>query len=40
MMDGIKTVVSMVLIWVFALVALGLVSRVAYGVFMVGWNLL
>ena len=40
MMDGIKTVFAMVLIWAFALVVLGLVSRVAYSVFMVGWNLL
>ncbi len=40
MMDGIKSVTAVVLIWAFALVVLGLVSHIAFGIFMVGWNLL
>jgi len=40
MMDGIKSVTAVVLIWALALVAMGFVSRIAYSIFMVGWNLL
>lgn len=40
MMDGIKSVTAVVLIWAFALVVMGVVSRIAYSIFMVGWNLL
>ena len=40
MKDAIKTMASMAAIWAFSLVVCGLLARISYGVFMVGWNLL
>ncbi|CAB4122647.1 hypothetical protein UFOVP33_32 [uncultured Caudovirales phage] len=39
-MDGIKFVASWVAIWACSLIVCGLVLKLTYNVFMLGWNLL
>lgn len=40
MMDVIKTMASMAAIWALSLIICGVLARVSFFVFMVGWNLL
>lgn len=39
-MNALKTFASMFAIWALSLVAFGLVTRICFEVFMLGWNLL